>query len=313
MCDSSPLPLPSLRSLTTETRNPDTHDIDRLPTPELLARINSEDQKVAQAVRAVLPQVAQAVDAIVAAFREGGRLIYIGAGTSGRLGVLDASECGPTFSVPEGMVLGIIAGGDIALRSAVEDAEDDPQAGAADLANVQLSQTDVVVGIAASGTTPYVLGALDFARHTGAVAVGLTANPGAKIADHADICIAPKVGPEVLTGSTRLKSGTAQKLILNMLTTASMIRSGKTYGNLMVDLTISNRKLQARAVGIICDIAGVDAEEASAALTLAGGEVKLALLMQITGANAPEGKQALAESGGVLRDAIARLGAAQRT
>ncbi|MBR9762632.1 MAG: N-acetylmuramic acid 6-phosphate etherase [Rhodobacteraceae bacterium] len=294
----------ALRSLVSEGRNPRTREIDRLPVAEMLALINAEDALVAAAVEAELPAIAETVTRVEAAFRNGGRLVYIGAGTSGRLGVLDASECPPTFSVDPGMVVGIIAGGDTALRDAVEGAEDDREQGAADLRAISLSDRDVVVGIAVSGKTPYVLGALDYARDLGAGTVALTCNPGSAITRHAGIAIAPMVGPEVLTGSTRLKSGTAQKMVLNMISTGAMIRIGKTYENLMVDLRVSNLKLRTRAVGILCETTGIAPEEADRLLEQAGNDVKLALFMQMTGLDPETSATRLRAAGGVLRQAI---------
>jgi len=295
-----------LRQLVSETRNPRTMDLDRLSIPELLARMNGEDKEVALAVERELPNIAQAVERIVAAFKTGGRLIYIGAGTSGRLGVLDASECPPTFSVPPEMVVGLIAGGDSALRNAVEGAEDDADQGAADLSAIATGPRDVVVGIAVSGKTPYVAGALRHARAVGAATVALSCNPAALISSLADVAIAPVVGPEILTGSTRLKSGTAQKMVLNMLSTASMIRIGKAYENLMVDLSISNRKLKTRAIGIVTEATGCDAEEAEALLAASGQDVKLAIFMKVTGLDAGPAQEILKDSGGFLREAIER-------
>lgn len=293
-----------VRSLVSEDRNPRTMEIDRLPTKEVVALMNSEDALVANAVRAELPQVASAVDRIVAAFQEGGRLIYIGAGTSGRLGVVDASECPPTFSVSPEMVVGLIAGGDYALRYSVEDAEDDAGQGGRDLESVRLTARDVVVGIAVSGMTPYVVGALEHAGRVGAGTVALSCNPNSTIARIADIAISPVVGAEVVTGSTRLKSGTAQKMVLNMLSTASMIRIGKTYGNLMVDVNISNRKLAERAVGIVIDATGCPDEEARRLLEASGGKVKLAIFMQLSGLDADAARAALEAKQGVLRRAL---------
>jgi N-acetylmuramic acid 6-phosphate etherase len=278
--------------------------IDQMGTHEILATINDEDGAVAPAVRQVMPAIAAAVDAIVAAFNRGGRLVYMGAGTSGRLGVLDASECPPTFGVPYGMVVGLIAGGPDALLRASEGAEDRTEDGVADLKSVDLTARDVVVGIAVSGRTPYVIGGLDYARSVGAVTVALSCNPAAAIADIADIAISPVVGPEVLTGSTRMKSGTAQKLVLNMLTTASMIRIGKTYQNLMVDLHASNKKLLARAVRIVMQATDCSAAEAEAVLEKTRNDVKLAILVQLTGLDIEPARAALAASGGFLRRAI---------
>ena len=292
----------------SERRNPGSTDIDLMSSAEIVACMNTEDRTVADAVAAEAPAIAAAVDRIVAAFEAGGRLVYIGAGTSGRLGVLDASECPPTFSVPPGMVVGIIAGGDRALRTSVEAAEDDEATGAADLDAIDLTPRDVVVGIAVSGRTPYVVGALRHAKALGASTVALSCNPGSLIASIADIAIAPVVGPEVVAGSTRLKSGTAQKMVLNMLSTASMIRIGKTWGNLMVDVTISNRKLADRAEGILREATGCDAGEARRLLRESGGSVKLAILMQITGKAADAARADLEAERGFLRTAIERAG-----
>ena len=271
-----------LEGLVSEGRNPRTMDIDL----------------------SAYRQIAAAVDRIVAAFDMGGRLVYVGAGTSGRLGVLDASECPPTFGVAAGMVIGLIAGGPKALTTSIEGAEDDPEAGAAALRGIGLTASDVVVGIAVSGRTPYVLGALAHARAIGAATVALSCNPDSAIAALADIAISPVVGPEVLTGSTRLKSGTAQKLVLNMLTTASMIRIGKTYQNLMVDVRPTNHKLMARAVRIVMQAGGCDAEAAQAALNRSGSDVKLAILVMLTGLDPQAARGMLARSGGFLRRAI---------
>ncbi|WP_196258100.1 N-acetylmuramic acid 6-phosphate etherase [Pelagibacterium limicola] len=293
-----------LGQLVSEARNPDTMEIDLMSTPQILAAMNREDALVSYAVQAVLPEVAIAVDRIVEAFKVGGRLIYMGAGTSGRLGVLDASECPPTFGVPEGMVVGLIAGGDHALRHPVEGAEDDPDEGRRDLENISASAKDVVVGIAVSGRTPYVIGGLQYARSVGATTVALSCNPGSVIAHMSDIAISPVVGPEALAGSTRLKSGTAQKLVLNMLTTASMIRIGKSYENLMVDLSVSNEKLAARATRILVEVSGCTQDEAESYLAAGGNNVKLALLMALTGMNATEGGLALKATDGFLRRAV---------
>ncbi|MFB9947897.1 N-acetylmuramic acid 6-phosphate etherase [Rhizobium puerariae] len=293
-----------LERLVSEGRNPRSMDIDLLPAIDVLREINEEDKGVPAAVEKVIPAIAQAVEGIVAAFRKGARLIYIGAGTSGRLGVLDASECPPTFSVPEGMVVGLIAGGTDALMHAIEGAEDDPQQGRQALVDIGLTADDVVVGIAVSGRTPYVIGALNYARETGAKTVALSCNPESVIAAIADIAISPVVGPEILTGSTRLKSGTAQKLVLNMLTTASMIRIGKTYQNLMVDLHVSNQKLLARSARIIMQATGCNAEEARRLLDLTDNYVKLAILVGLTGMDVDAARTALDNAGGFLRKAI---------
>lgn len=296
--------LSELEQLVSEERNPRTMGIDLMSTPEIVATINGEDRLVPEAVGKTLPQVAQAVDRIVEAFGKGGRLIYIGAGTSGRLGVLDASECPPTFGVPPTMVVGVIAGGLGALVSAVEGAEDSAEGGAADLRAIDVTNRDVVVGIAVSGRTPYVIGALNYAKSLGAVTVGLTCNPDSAIAGLADISIAPLVGAEVVTGSTRLKSGTAQKLVLNMLSTASMIRIGKTYQNLMVDVRTSNEKLLARAVRIVMQATDCPEQVAEAALERTGNDVKLAILTILTGKEVEDARASMAGAGGFLRRAL---------
>jgi N-acetylmuramic acid 6-phosphate etherase len=290
--------------LVSEGRNPRTMDIDLLPTIDVLRKINDEDRLVPAAVEKVLPEIAAAVDRIVLAFQKGARLIYIGAGTSGRLGVLDASECPPTFGVPEGMVIGLIAGGPDALVRSTEGAEDDPKMGAKVLQEIGLVRNDVVVGIAVSGRTPYVIGGLNYAKQVGATTVALSCNPASTIAGIADIAISPVVGPEVLTGSTRLKSGTAQKLVLNMLTTASMIRIGKSFQNLMVDLNPSNKKLVARATRIVMQTTGCTAQQAKQALAQTGNDVKLAILVTITGLEVEAARTALGKAGGFLRKAI---------
>ncbi|WP_354488569.1 N-acetylmuramic acid 6-phosphate etherase [Mesorhizobium robiniae] len=293
-----------LGRLVSEERNPKTMDIDLLPTIEVLHRINDEDSGVPAAVEKVIPEIAAAVDRIVTAFQKGARLVYMGAGTSGRLGLLDASECPPTFGVREDMVLGLIAGGSKALARAAEGAEDDPKQGMRALQEIKLTADDVVVGIAASGRTPYVIGGLTYARQVGATTVALSCNPGSTIAGIADIAISPLVGPEVLAGSTRLKSGTAQKLVLNMLTTASMIRIGKSYQNLMVDLNPSNKKLLARAVRIVMQTTGCGARQARQALDQTGNDVKLAILVTMTGMSVEEARKALGNAGGFLRKAV---------
>lgn len=293
-----------LDSLVSEGRNPATMDIDLLPTAALLQRISDADRMVPVAVAQELPAIERAVDSIVAAFGRGGRLIYVGAGTSGRLGVLDASECPPTFGVADDMVVGLIAGGRDALVRSIEGAEDSSEAGAKALRDIALRPRDIVVGIAASGRTPYVIGAMTEARRIGATTIGLSCNPGSTLARMADIAISPVVGPEVLTGSTRMKSGTAQKMVLNMLTTASMIRIGKAYENLMVDLAPTNRKLMARATRMVAQVTGCDTDAARTALDRSGHDVKLAILMQITGHDIDTARRALAAAGGFLRVAI---------
>ncbi len=293
-----------LERLVSEGRNPNTMGIDLLSTADILRKINDEDKSVPVAVEKVIPDIARAVDRIVEAFRSGGRLVYLGAGTSGRLGVLDASECPPTFGVRDDLVIGLIAGGSDALRRSMEGAEDSRQNGVHDLQQIALTAEDVVVGIAVSGRTPYVIGGLTYARQVGASTVALSCNPTSVIAGIADIAISPVVGPEVLTGSTRLKSGTAQKLVLNMLTTASMIRIGKSYQNLMVDVNPSNRKLFARAARIVMQATGCSAQEARTALDRTGDDVKLAILITMTGMELDEARKALRDADGFLRRAI---------
>jgi N-acetylmuramic acid 6-phosphate etherase len=299
----------NLKELSTETRNPDTSGIDRLSTLEMVRAINTEDKKVALAVEAQLPNIARAVDAIAERLAHGGRLLYAGAGTSGRLGVLDASECPPTFGVPQSMVCAVIAGGQEAVFHAVEGAEDDAAQGAADMKAV-LSKGDVLVGIAASGRTPYVLGAMGQAREAGAVVIALVCNAGSPMAQIADIAIEAIVGPEAITGSTRMKAGTAQKMVLNMLSTATMVRLGKVYGNLMVDLQASNEKLNDRAVRIVTEAAGVDSQSAAEALSHCGGEAKTAICVLRCGIQPDEARELLARHGGVLARALAEKGQA---
>ncbi|EGR4061771.1 N-acetylmuramic acid 6-phosphate etherase [Vibrio cholerae] len=294
----------ALSHLVSEGRNPDTMDIDLLSSQEIVERLNQQDKQVPLAVEAVLPQIAQAVDKITAAFKQGGRLIYLGAGTSGRLGVLDASECPPTFGVSDQMVIGLIAGGKEAMFTAQEGAEDNATLGAHDLQQIDFSSKDVLVGIAASGRTPYVIGALEYANDLGATTIALSCNPDSPIAEIAQIAISPVVGPEALTGSTRLKSGTAQKLVLNMLTTASMIRLGKSYQNLMVDVRATNRKLIARAVRIVMQATDCQREEAEALLKESHNNAKLAILMHLTGMNYEQATAKLSQSNGFLRRAM---------
>ena len=294
----------ALSHLVSEGRNPDTMDIDLQPSIEIVKRLNQQDKSVPLAVEKVLPEVAQAVDKIVEAFQVGGRLIYLGAGTSGRLGVLDASECPPTFGVSDQMVIGLIAGGQDAMFKAKEGAEDDPQLGESDLQFLNLTPDDVVVGIAASGRTPYVIGALTYANELGATTVALSCNPDSPIAEIAEIAISPVVGPEALTGSTRLKSGTAQKLVLNMLTTASMIRLGKSYQNLMVDVKATNKKLLARATRIVMQATDCDKAQATSTLEETEFDVKLAILMILTGLGIQEAREQLHHQQGFLRAAV---------
>lgn len=296
--------LSALSHLISEGRNPDTMDIDLLSAQEIVERLNQQDKHVPLAVEKVLPEVALAVDRITYAFKHGGRLIYIGAGTSGRLGVLDASECPPTFGVSDQMVIGLIAGGKEAMFSAKEGAEDCAELGIQDLKSIHFTDQDVVVGIAASGRTPYVIGALEYANDLGATTIALSCNPDSPIAELAQIAISPVVGPEALTGSTRLKSGTAQKLVLNMLTTASMIRLGKSYQNLMVDVKATNRKLIARAVRIVMQATDCERAEAEYLLAQSNNNVKVAILMHLTGLSYAEAMDKLTESDGFLRRAM---------
>lgn len=299
--------LQQLNQMVSEERNPDTMQIDLMDTKQILTHINIEDKKVPDAVAACIEPMSQAVDYIVEAFQKGGRLIYIGAGTSGRLGILDAVECPPTFSVSPEQVVGIIAGGNPAIYKAVEGAEDNAELGKVDLIDINFSANDVLVGIAASGRTPYVIGALDYARSVGANTITLTCNPNSEVSHHADITICPVVGPEVLTGSTRMKSGTAQKLVLNMLTTASMIRNGKSYENLMVDVSASNKKLYMRAIRIVMQATHCDSHTAEQALTKTNFVVKSAILHILTGVAPEECEQVLEQNQGFLRRSVASL------
>lgn len=298
-----------LSQMITEGRNPASQNIDELSTEAMLRVINDEDKKVALAVEAIVPQIAAAVDAICAAFQAGGRLIYCGAGTSGRLGILDASECPPTFGTPREQVIGLIAGGHTAILQAVENAEDNREQGAQDLKDIHFSRHDVLVGIAASGRTPYVLGALAYANELGATTVSLTCNPASAMSQVAAIALTPVVGPEVVTGSSRMKAGTAQKLVLNMLTTGSMIRSGKVYGNLMVDVEATNQKLVQRQVNIVMQATDCDEATASAALTACGGHCKTAILMVLADLAADEAKALLSQHQGFIRQALQAAGA----
>lgn len=293
-----------LASMISEGQNPATLEIDLLPTIDILKQINQQDHLVASAVEKAIPEISVAVDYIVEAFKSGGRLIYIGAGTSGRLGILDAVECPPTFSVSDKMVVGIIAGGENAIYKAVEGAEDNKLLAIKDLKHVALNKNDVLVGIAASGRTPYVISAIDYANELGAVSVSVTCNPGAPILANAMVGICAEVGPEALTGSTRMKSGTAQKLILNMLTTASMIRRGKSYKNLMIDVNASNEKLYARASRIVMQATGCNHQVARDALAQSGYSAKLAILMILTGVDVAAAKELISHNDGFLRAAV---------
>lgn len=300
-----------LTKMTTESRNQNTMNLDQMSPLEIVTAMNLDDRKVPLAVEKVLPQIAELVSAVEEAFRKGARLIYMGAGTSGRLGVLDASECPPTYGVPDTMVVGMIAGGDVALRYPVEGAEDSKELGKTDLQSRNLTKDDVVVGIAASGRTPYVLGGLEYARSLGCKTAAVSCNKGSAVGAAADIAIEVEVGPEILTGSTRLKSGTAQKLVLNMITTASMVRIGKAYENLMIDVVQSNEKLCTRAENIVMEATGVDREEARKRIDEAHGSCKVAVTMILADCDVQTAHRLLEEGNGHVREAI-RLGGKQK-
>ena len=294
----------NLQGLLTEQSNPASERIDSLPTAEALAIINREDQKVAGAVATEIPQIAEAVNRIVELLRAGGRLFYIGAGTSGRLGVLDAAECPPTFQVPPELVQGIVAGGEAALARASEASEDDPQTGARDLAERGFSGKDALVGIAASGRTPYVLGAIDAANQLGALTIGIGCAPDSPLAQRVQIAITPLVGPEVIAGSTRMKAGTATKLVLNMISTAVMIRLGFVFGNLMVNVQPRNAKLRDRAVRIIVSVAALSYERAGELLVQAGDSVPVAVVMARLSLDRKSAEIRLAAAGGRIAEAL---------
>ncbi|CDG22830.1 N-acetylmuramic acid 6-phosphate etherase [Xenorhabdus poinarii G6] len=293
-----------LNQMVTESRNPASTNIDTLSTLDMLRVINDEDKKVAIAVEKNLPKIAELVDTIAEKFRQGGRLIYIGAGTSGRLGILDASECPPTYGTKPEQVIGLIAGGHQAILNAVENAEDNKQLGVKDLQEHHVNQKDIVVGIAASGRTPYVLGAMEYAKSVGATVAGICCNPDSPMAQLAEIAIIPIVGPEVVTGSSRMKAGTAQKLILNMITTGAMIRTGKVYGNLMVDVEATNAKLIERQKNIVMTATECSKETAEQALKDGNGHCKTAIVMILAGVSAEEAGALLAKHHGFIRPAI---------
>ncbi|WP_413737479.1 N-acetylmuramic acid 6-phosphate etherase [Sodalis sp. RH21] len=295
----------TIGALISETRNPDSMNLDTLSTLEMMRLFNQQDRLVPEAVGRELPAIAAAVDLAAAALSAGGRLIYLGAGTSGRLGVLDASECPPTFGVPHDLVIGLIAGGPGALLKAVEGAEDSFELAGEDLKAINVNAADLVVGLAASGRTPYVIGGLRYAARQGCATVAISCNPGSPIAREARVAISPVVGPEVLTGSTRMKSGTAQKLVLNMISTGAMVKLGKVYQNLMVDVKATNIKLVDRACRIVVQATGADMAQARAALAQTGHEVKPAILMLLTGAGADDARRSLAQHRGYLRRALA--------
>ncbi|MGH9714304.1 MAG: N-acetylmuramic acid 6-phosphate etherase [Candidatus Acidiferrales bacterium] len=301
----------------TEQRNPRSRGLDAKSTIRILRVLNREDAGVAKAVRRALPRIARAVDAVVKSLRSGGKLVYVGAGTSGRLAVLDAAECPPTFSTPPRMVRAIIAGGERALRQAVEGAEDSAPRGARDLAAGGISRGDVVVGLAASGATPYALGAIRFAKRRGAVTVGVTSNPRSPLAREAKIAITLDTGPEAIAGSTRMKAGTAQKMVLNLLSTAAMARLGRVYENWMIYVALTNQKLRKRGERILVEAADVSPSAARHALRQAKHSLPVALIMLKAGADAREARRSLANSGGNVRQAIktekARLAKTRRS
>jgi len=296
--------LESLNSLTTEAVNPASASIDTLSPLDIVKLMNSEDASVAQAVAWEAESIAKAIEVITERIRSGGRLVYIGAGTSGRLGVLDASECPPTFSTPPEMVVGVIAGGDSALRTPAEGVEDHPEVGAADVRQIGLCENDVLIGIATSGRTPYVIGALEYARSVGAYAIGFACNKSSALLSVADLMITPIVGPEIITGSTRMKAGTATKMVLNMLTTGTMVQLGKTYGNLMVDLRASNKKLMARTRRLVANISGVTEEQAEQELNRCRGELKTAVVAIHHQVSPEEARQILKQHNQRLRQAL---------
>ncbi|MEQ2129011.1 N-acetylmuramic acid 6-phosphate etherase [Caldanaerobacter subterraneus KAk] len=294
----------TLEELITEGRNPNTMDIDRLSTVDMLKKINEEDKKVPLAVEKVIPSIAEAIDRIVPRMKKGGRLIYVGAGTSGRIGILDASECPPTFGVDPGLVVGIIAGGDSAIRNAIESAEDDVEGGRQDLVNINLTERDSVVGISASGRTPYVIGALRYAKEVGALTIGLFCNENKNVESIVDVMITPIVGPEVIMGSTRMKAGTAQKLVLNMISTGVMIKLGKVYSNLMVDLQASNEKLRERARRMVKLATGAKEDLIERVLNETNYNVKLAILMIVGDMEKEKAQKLLEMADGYIAEAI---------
>lgn len=293
-----------LDKLTTERRNPNTINLDQMSVKEVLQKMNEEDQKVPEVIKEVLPQIEKAVNKIIESFNNDGRLIYMGAGTSGRLGVLDAAECVPTFGVSPEMVIGLIAGGETAMTNAVEGAEDSRDLGKEDLEKLALNPRDIVVGIAASGRTPYVIGGLEYASEIGAQTVAISCNLNAAISTYSQIPIELDCGPEVLTGSTRLKAGTAQKLILNMLSTTSMVGVGKVYQNLMVDVQATNEKLEERSKRIIMQATDCSEAEAVSAFKVAKKNVKLAIVMILTGENVEGAENRLKEAKGFIHHSI---------
>lgn len=293
-----------LERLTTEGRNPASEAIDRLTPLEIVRLMNAEDARVPSAVGVEGERIAAAIEVIADRMSRGGRLVYLGAGTSGRLGVLDASECPPTFNTEPWQVVGLIAGGHDALTRAIEGAEDHPEQAVVDLRAIELSDRDVLVGIATSGRTPYVIGGLGHARSVGAFAIGLSCNAASELEEVADLMIVPVVGPEVISGSTRLKAGTATKLVLNMLTTGSMVRLGKTFGNLMVDLRATNTKLVQRSKRIVAELTGLEGREAETLLARCDGELKTAIVVHLRQVDVETARQYLHAAGGHLREAL---------
>ncbi len=294
-----------LKKMTTETRNSASENLDCMSSLEIVTLMNNEDSKIAPAVREQLPQIAKAVDLCVQALENGGRIVYMGAGTSGRLAAIDAAECPPTFGVSKDTVIGLIAGGNQIEISLTNDKEDSPESGMADLRQISLTKKDIVIGIAASGRTPYVIGGMEYAKKLGCNTVSIACNSNSEIGKRADVAIEVIVGSEVLTGSTRLRAGTSQKMILNMISTASMVRTGKAYRNLMVDVVQTNEKLVARAQGILMEATGISREDAVQVLEKAGGSVKKAIVMVLASCSAEEAQTRLERARGHVREALA--------
>lgn len=303
----------NLKNLVTETRNSNTSNIDNLSTLEMMRVINNEDANVHKAIEKELEHIANAVDLIYDALNNGGRFIYVGAGTSGRLGVLDASECMPTYGVDPDLIQGIIAGGKEAMFKAQEGAEDDIELCEKDLKNINFTKKDILCGLTASGRTPYVIGGVNYAKSLGAKTISVTCNPNSELSNLVDVSIAPVVGPEVVTGSTRMKAGTAQKMVLNMLSTGAMIKSGKVYGNLMVDVQTTNKKLEERAIGIVIESTGCSRERAVELLKICDNNVKLSIFMEISGLSKTESLNILNEHSGHIRNAINSISKSERS
>lgn len=303
----------NLKNLVTETRNSNTSNIDNLSTLEMMRVINNEDANVHKAIEKELEHIANAVDLIYDALNNGGRFIYVGAGTSGRLGVLDASECMPTYGVDPDLIQGIIAGGKEAMFKAQEGAEDDIELCEKDLKNINFTKKDILCGLTASGRTPYVIGGVNYAKSLGAKTISVTCNPNSELSNLVDVSIAPVVGPEVVTGSTRMKAGTAQKMVLNMLSTGAMIKSGKVYGNLMVDVQTTNKKLEERAIGIVIESTGCSRERAIELLKICDNNVKLSIFMEISGLSKIESLNILNEYSGHIRNAINSISKSERS